>query len=185
MVDSVVPRLQHALLVAARHQHQRAVDRQHLVDEHRNIHRARFRHAVVARPGAVVLVPLPHFAVERGLRVDLELMHVELFAEHLLDRPDQPRMRAQQAERLVVGVRGEGGARRARLLAPDLLAIGAEDRLRLVAQHRHLLGREQVRQEQVALLVELLKLLLAECHRIDPPTLTWRGSRHRHKVPRP
>ena len=133
MVDSIVPRLQHAFLVAARHQHQWPVDRQHLIDEHRDVHRPRLRHAVVARPGAVVLMPLPHLAVERRLRVDLELVHVELLAEHLFHGPDQARMRAQQTKRLVVGVRGECGARRAGLLAPDLLAVGAEDRLRLVA----------------------------------------------------
>src|SRR5665213_1499488 len=49
--------------------------------------------------------------------------HVYNEAFRLLDRPDQPRMVAEQAERLVVNMRGEGGARRAGLLAPDLGAV--------------------------------------------------------------
>ena len=74
-------------------------------------------------------------------------------------------MRTQQTKRLVIGVRGEGGARRARFLPPDLLAVGTEDRLRFAAQHRNLLRREQIRQEQIAFPVELPELLLAQHHR--------------------
>jgi hypothetical protein len=50
---------------------------------------------IVARPGAVILVPLPDIALERGLGVNLVLVHVKLFAEHLLDRSDQPRVVTQ------------------------------------------------------------------------------------------
>ena len=93
-----MPGRQDARFVAARDEHQRAVDRHDLVEEHRDVHRPRLRHAVVARPGAVILVPLPDIAVEGRLGVDLVLVHVELFAEQLLDRLDQPRMRRPAAE---------------------------------------------------------------------------------------
>jgi len=43
--------------------------------------------------------------------------------KHLLDRTDQPRMMAEETERLVVGVRSECRARSASLLAPDFLAV--------------------------------------------------------------
>src|SRR5262249_10762000 len=84
---------------------------------------SRSRHAVVALPGAIVLVPLPQLAVEGGLRVDLELVHVDVLAEELLQRLDQAWVPAENAERLVVGVGGERRARRTRLFAPDLLAL--------------------------------------------------------------
>ena len=92
--ELVVAGLEHALLVAAGNQQQRAVDRHHLVEEHRDVHGARLRHAVVARPGAVVLVPLPDVALERGLGVELELVDVDVLAEILLQRADQPRVAA-------------------------------------------------------------------------------------------
>jgi len=43
-------------------------------------------------------VPLPDIAVEGGLRIDLVLMHVDLFLEDLHDRLDQARMRAPVQE---------------------------------------------------------------------------------------
>jgi len=55
-------------------------------------------------------------------------------------------------------VRGKGGARRAGLLAPYLLAIEFQDRLGVVAQQRDLFLAEAVREEQIALLVELFQL---------------------------
>src|SRR6059058_6594944 len=127
---------QHAVPVAARDEHQRPVDRHDLVEKHRDVHRPRLGHAVVARPGAVILVPLPHVAVERRLGVDLELMHVELLAEQLLDRLDQARMRAEQAKALVVGMRGKGGARRPGFLLPHFRPTGMVDQLGLAAQRR-------------------------------------------------
>ena len=98
------------------------------------------RHAVVALPGAVILVPLPDVAGEGRFGVDLELVHVDLLAEDLLDRIDHARMRAEQAERLVVEMRGKGGARRAALLAPDLGAVGVVDVHRLARQEVDLLA---------------------------------------------
>jgi hypothetical protein len=91
-------------------------------------------------------------------------VHVELLAEHLLDGLDQPRMRAEQTERLVVEVRGEGGARRTGLLAPDFGPVVAVDALRLVAEHGHLVGQEGSGQEQPAFSVKLRDLLVGEPH---------------------
>ena len=85
-------------------------------------------------------------------------MHVDLFAKQLAQRLDHPRMAGEQTERLVESVRGKSGARRAGLLAPDLLAIEFQDRLGIVAQQRDLFLAEAVREEQIALLVELLQL---------------------------
>ena len=131
-------------MLAPRHQHQRAVDRHHLVEEDRDVHRARLRHAVVALPGAVILVPLPDVAGEGGFGVDLVLVHVDLLAEDLLDRIDHARMRAEQPERLVVEMGGKGGARRAALLAPDLRALGVVDALGLARQQRDFLAARTV-----------------------------------------
>jgi hypothetical protein len=86
--------------VAARDEEERAVGRGHLVDEERDVHGARLGHQVVARPSAVVLVPLPNGAVEGRLGVHLELMHVDFFAEDLHHRLDQARMGAEAAKRL-------------------------------------------------------------------------------------
>jgi hypothetical protein len=61
---------------------------------------------------------LPDVALERGLGVELELVDVELLAEQLLERRDQPRVMREQTEDFVEIVRGERGARRARLFAP-------------------------------------------------------------------
>ena len=72
-------------------------------------------------------------------------------------------MGGQQAERLVEGVGGEGGARRAGLLAPHLLAIELEDRLGIVAQKRDFLFAEAVRKEQIALLVEIRSWSAESC----------------------
>ena len=66
----VMPGREHALLVARGIKHQRAVDRHHLVQEYRDVHCARLGHAVVARPGAVILMPLPDVALEGGLGVE-------------------------------------------------------------------------------------------------------------------
>src|SRR3546814_1546040 len=53
-----------ALLVASRNEHQGAVELRHVLEEKRDVHRPRLRHQIVARPGAVVLMPLPDVAVE-------------------------------------------------------------------------------------------------------------------------
>src|SRR3954470_1560305 len=157
-----------AVLVALRNQHQRAVDRQHLVEEDRDVHRARLRHAVVARPGAVVLVPLPDVAFERRLGVDLELVNIDAFAEQLLQWLYEPRVMGHQPEGFIIGMRGKCGARRARLLAPDLPAVGPENAVGFAAQDRDFVFGETVRKEYVALLVEGLDLLRCELHGVLP-----------------
>ncbi len=91
-------------------------------------------------------------------------MHVDLLAEDLLHRIDHARMGAEQAERLVIEMRGKGGARRAALLAPHLGALGVVDALRLARQQRDLFGAEQFGQEQPALAVEIVDLLLGQFH---------------------
>jgi len=74
-------------------------------------------------------------------------------------------MAAEQPERLVVGMRGKGGARRAGLLASDFLTVFRIDPLGLVAQDSDLLLREATGQEQIACLSELPKLLCCQRHR--------------------
>ncbi len=168
MVLGIVPGCEHAVRVASRHQHQRAVDRHHLVEEDGDVHRARLRHAVVARPGAVVLVPLPDIAGERGFGVDLVLVHVDLLAEQLFDRADHAGMAGEQAVRLVVQMGGEGGARRAGFLAPDFRALLAVDGFGLGFEDGDFGGGEGFRQEQVAFLMELADLAFGQ-HRVAPP----------------
>jgi len=51
-------------------------------------HRARLGIRFVVLPGAVVLVPLPDVRVESHFAVDLELVHVQFFAEELHDGLD-------------------------------------------------------------------------------------------------
>src|ERR1700687_5200303 len=130
-VGATMPRgLEVAGGLALRHQHQWTVDRHHLVEEDRDVHRPRLGHAVVAFPGAVILVPLPDIAGEGRFGVDLVLVHVDLLAEDLLHRIDHARMRAEQAEPLVVWVGGKGGARPPALLPPHLRSLGVVDAFR-------------------------------------------------------
>ena len=91
-------------------------------------------------------------------------MHVELLAEHLLDRIDHARMRAEQGERFVVEMRGKGGARRAAFLAPHLGPVGVVDADRLAREQGDLLGAEQFRQKQPAFAIKIVDLLLSEFH---------------------
>src|SRR5262249_27962954 len=140
-----------------------------------DIHGARLRHAVVTRPGAVVLVPLPDVTLERRFGVDLELVDVDAFAEQLLQRLDQTRMMRPQPKGFGVGMGGESGARRARFLAPNLLAIGPKDPVGLAAQKRDLLLGEAIWKKEVALLFEGFDLLRCETHGVLPGT-TFHGS---------
>src|SRR5579871_1476153 len=73
-------------------------------------------------------------------------------------------MVAEDAERLVVSVRGESGARSAGLLAPDFLTIAAVNLLGFRAQHRDFLFAEAVGEEEIAFVVEILELLRGELH---------------------
>src|SRR6202142_2365251 len=73
-------------------------------------------------------------------------------------------MARQQAEHFAEGVRGEGGARGAGLLAPDFLAVELEDVLGFNAQQRDLFLGEAIGEEDVALFVKGAKLLGVELH---------------------
>jgi hypothetical protein len=124
-------------------------------EEDRDVHRARLGHQVVVHPGAVVLVPLPDVAVEGGLAVDLELVHVQLLAEELHHRLDHARVAREPRERLAVHVRGEIGAHRiAALLAHVLGTPHRIEARHLVGERFDLLGREERREEEVAVPVE-------------------------------
>src|SRR5262249_38573943 len=107
--------------------------------------------------------------------VDLVLMHVEFFAKHLLDWPDQSRMIAEQTKRLIVGVRSKGSARRPGLLAPHLLTVRRVNLLGLVAQDRDLLFRETARQKKIPFFVKLTELLRGKLHG-DPPVRSEDGT---------
>src|SRR4029077_11760135 len=122
----------------------------------------------VARPGAVVLMPLPDVTLEGGLGVELELMDVELLAEQLLERRDKARVMREQAEDFVELVRGERGARRAGFLPPDLGAVELEDRVALRAHQRDFVVGEAVGKIKIAKLVELTELLGGQSHGIPP-----------------
>src|SRR2546425_8579601 len=157
--------LQHALLVAARDEHQRTVELVDLVQEDRHVHGARLRHLVVVDPGAVILVPLPDVAVEGRLAVDLELVHVHVLAEQLPDRLDHAGVARELGKRVAVQVRGEIGAHHiAGLLAHVLGAALRVERAHLVVQDLDLLRREQVREEEIAVDVESLPLLRRQFH---------------------
>jgi hypothetical protein len=72
-------------------------------------------------------MPLPEFAVERRLGVDLELVDVDGFAQELLNWLNQPRMGAKAAKGVIVGVRSKGGPRRTGFFPPNLLALACTD----------------------------------------------------------
>ena len=160
----VVPGLEHPLPVAPGQEQQRPVGGGHLVQEHRDVHGPRLGHLVVAVPRAEVLVPLPDLAVERGLGVHLVLVHVHGAVNELHDRLDEARVAPEAAERLVVGMGRERGARDAARLAPHLVAVEGVDLVGGGPQHRRLLGREARGEEQVALLVEPLELVWGQLH---------------------
>src|SRR5262249_30053459 len=117
-----------------------------------------------ALPGAVVLVPLPDVAGERGFGVDLELMHVDLFAKDLFDRLDHARMRAEHAEGLVIEMRGKSRAWCAAFFAPDFQTGCIVNADRLSGEEVDLLLAEQFRQKQPAFTIEMLDLFGCQFH---------------------
>ena len=159
---------QRPVFVAFRNEHKRPVERQDLVQEHRDVHRARLRHAVVARPGAVILMPLPHVAFESGLGIELELVDVDVLAEDLPHRLDQPRVPGEESEYIAEGMRGEGRSRRAGFFPPDLLPVERKDALGFVAQKRDLFLAETIREEEKTLLFKFADLFGAEVHAFLP-----------------
>src|SRR3546814_1137065 len=124
--------------------------------------------------GAISLLTLPFLAVEVLLGVDLKLVHVDRAVVQLHHRLDQPRMRAEAPEPIVIGVGGEGGTRHPRCLPPHLLAVHPEYRVGPTAQHPDLFGAERLWQEEVAFLMEPVDLVLVELHGVA--SLAWRRS---------
>ena len=164
----VVARRNHALLVAARNEHERPVELVHLIQEDRDVHRARLGHEVVARPGTVVLVPLPHVAVEGLLAVDLELVHVHRFVEHLHHGIDHPRMARELRERFRIKVRREIRAHRIASFLAHVLGTAHRVQARnLVGERLDLLAREEAREKEVAVAGELVELLRRELHGVS------------------
>jgi hypothetical protein len=84
-------------------------------------------------------------------------------------------MRAEQAEGLVVEMGGKGGARRAALLAPDLRTVGVVDALGLTRQEIGFLATEQLGEEQPALAVEIVDLLLRQFHEFSSLAFSGRS----------
>ena len=105
--------------VRARDDHQRAVQVRHLVEEDQRVHHPGLGDVVVLAVGRIVLVPEPDVAVERRLAVDAQLERVDLLAEQLLHRVEQPRVPDHVVVEVAVEVRVEHAARRAAVLLED------------------------------------------------------------------
>ena len=73
-------------------------------------------------------------------------------------------MRTEPAEGFVVGVSGEGRARRSGFLAPDLLSVRLVDLLGLRTEKRHLFFAEAVGQEHVSVPIECGELSFVQQH---------------------
>src|SRR4051812_20688516 len=157
-------RAQRPGFVTSRHEHQRPVVRKHLVEEHRDVHRLRFRHSVVLVPRWKVLVPLPYLAGKGSLRVDLELVNVDRLAEQLLQWLDQTRGAGQNSARPAVAGAGKRSTRYAALFAPDLLALFVEHLACSVTQRSDFVARKAFREEDVAELVEVSELSWGQLH---------------------
>src|SRR5262249_3669334 len=109
-------------------------------------------------------MPLPYVAFEGRFGVNFELVDINILAEQLSQRLDQPRMASQQTERLVESMRGKGGARGAGFFTPDLLAVEFGDRFGIIAQQRDLLLVGAVLGKKIAEFVELFEPCGAERH---------------------
>ena len=145
--------------MTARDEHERAVELVDLVEEDRHVHGARLGHEVIVLPRAVVLVPLPHIAVEGHLPVDLELVHVHGLAEDLDHRLDHAWMPGEAGEGMAVEMGGEVGPDRVAPPLADVLrpALGVEAG-HLVEEHADLFRGEQTGKEQPSLAIKLFDL---------------------------
>ena len=74
-------------IVASQNKHQRTIVLVDIIQKDRNIHRPWFWHHVVIVPSAIVLVPLLNITFKCHFPINFELVHVELFTKHLLNRP--------------------------------------------------------------------------------------------------
>jgi hypothetical protein len=173
----VVARVDHAALVAAGDEHERPVELVHVVEEDRDVHRPLGRHHVVVHPGPVVLVPLPHVALEGHLAVDLVLVHVDVFAEEIHHRPDHARVARQARERLAVQVRREIRADRVAALLAHVEGLAPCVQCgHRVGQRARFVGCEQPGKEEVAVAIELRQLLGGELHCLSPRVLRTSSS---------
>ncbi len=123
----VVVRLDAPALVAAGNHVERAVHLDRIGHHQREGAHVGSR-AAVALPRAVVLVPHPHRAFDRGLGVDLGVIDVHVAAERLARRLQHARRTHQCAEcrrmrRTVVFVHAEDRAHAARVLADHGIGI--------------------------------------------------------------
>ncbi len=110
-------------------------------------------------------MPLPDVAVERLLAVDLELVHVDVFAVELLDRLDHARMARELGEGSAVEMRCEVGAHHvagflAHVLGPALCI----QRRHFVGQRLDFRRREERREEQVAVALKPRDLIPGKFH---------------------
>src|ERR1700733_11865717 len=68
----------HSSAVATPEKHQRAVKLSAVIDEHRGCQGTWAGHSILMMPKNIVLVPLPDLTLEGSLRVDLELVYVDI-----------------------------------------------------------------------------------------------------------
>ena len=129
------------------------------------VERERLGHAVLAVVRGEVVMPLPDFAGEGGLHVDLDLLDVEVLAQDLLRRLDQARMAHQLGEQGIAQVQAHGGAH---LVALPLADVGRRvlgiERGQARAQGPDLVAREQPGQDEEPVPVEALELIPSELH---------------------
>ena len=79
----VIVRRDHAELVGTGDEHSGSVELGNVVEEQGRVDDAGLGHAVILKPGAVILMPMPDLSVMGVLGVDLELMQIDRPAEHL------------------------------------------------------------------------------------------------------
>src|SRR3954452_17460953 len=94
----------------ARDEPERSVELTDVIEKDVQVEGERRGHAVLRVVGGEIVVPLPDLALEGGLGVDLDLLDVELVAQELEGRLDQPRMPHHQLEARVPQMQPHGGA---------------------------------------------------------------------------
>ena len=155
----VVLGIDHAFFVAARNEHQRAVVFVHVVQKDGHVHRALGGHHVVVEPGAVVLVPLPHIAFKGHLAVDLELVHVELFAKQIFHGLNHAGVTRQFGKGLAVHVCCKVGAHRIAAFFTHVVGFTAFIKLgHCIGEGFGFFGCEEAGEEQITFAVELFEL---------------------------
>ena len=162
---NVMTGVQYAALMAFRYDIKRPIKFVHSVQKDGQIHGPGLGHVVVALPDAVVLVPLPDIAVKGSLAVQLELMNIDIAAQQLPGRFQDPGVADKAAIDIVVGMGGKGGAHHVAALLPhDLGAAFGKYRRDFAFQDRQFLHVEQVRDKDETFILELPDLLGAQKH---------------------